>query len=170
MRAGLGLAFGLVLTAHAAPELTLRWAEQRLTVRLHDVPAYEVLAEFARQSGAEIRGALREPGTVSAEFDDLPVAEALHRLFGAESFALVYGDGDRLREVRLLGAPGPVDAPRPAAEPPTRVVVAPDDTVTAVSKRPVPVEGRLARALGSSTATFEKLFETGLGARDESVR
>ena len=69
------------------------------------MPVAEVLAEFARQSGAEIRGEPAEAREVTAQFDDVPLGEALYRLLGDQNYALVYGDGGKLRAVRLLGGP-----------------------------------------------------------------
>jgi hypothetical protein len=165
------LGVGLALAAAAADrELVLRWADDRLTVRLRDAPASDVLAEFARQSGVEIRGALRTPAAVTAEFEGVPVADALHRLLGGESFALVYGEGDRLRAVRLLGASAPGDGAPVTPVPAARVVLAADDAVAAASKRPVRLGARLARALGAPTANFGELFQAALGARDDRAR
>ena len=52
---------------------------------------------------------------VSADFDAVPLADALDRLLGEQNFALRYGPHDELREIELLGeaaSPAPVaDAP-----------------------------------------------------------
>jgi len=64
-----------------------------------------VLAELGRVSGAEIRGAPREPRDLTAKFDDVPLPEALHRLLGDQNFMLKYGEADRLRMIELFGGP-----------------------------------------------------------------
>src|SRR5207253_10748018 len=79
-------------------------ARAPLTVRLSGVQNSDILAELARQSGAEIRGQVREPREVTADFESVPLPEALARLLGEQNFALVYGKGGRLKAVRLLGA------------------------------------------------------------------
>jgi hypothetical protein len=83
----------------------IRYREDVLTVRVVKVPVSEVLAEFARQSGAEIRGQPCEAHDVTAQFDDVPLGQALYRLLGDQNYALVYGHGGRLQTVRLLGGP-----------------------------------------------------------------
>src|SRR5712671_5431637 len=82
----------------------VRYDDDVLTVRLGDVPISEVLAELALQSGAEVRGQVREPRNVTAVFDSVPLPQALARLLGDQNFALVYGSGGHLKAVRLLGS------------------------------------------------------------------
>src|SRR5439155_22824475 len=108
----------------------ITYANDTLTVRLANVSVDEVLDELGRQAGAEIRGGVLNARVVSTEFDAVPLPEALHRLLGDQNFALVYGDGDRLRTITLLG--GPQREPRsPAAvagaPPPPGVPARPND-------------------------------------------
>ena len=96
----------------AAAERLIRYEKDALTVRLTNVPVAEVLDELRRQTGAEVRGQPCTPGAVSAEFEAVSLGDALHRLLGEQNFALVFGDGGRLKTVRLLGGPdGPAAAP-----------------------------------------------------------
>ena len=81
----------------------IAYSNDALTVRLSGVQNSDILAELARQSGAEIRGQVREPREVTADFESVPLPEALARLLGEQNFALVYGKGGRLKAVRLLG-------------------------------------------------------------------
>jgi hypothetical protein len=88
-------------------ERVIEYAKDALTVHLTKVPVAEVLDELSRQSGAQIRGQLRAPSDVTAQFDAVPLPEALARLLGDQNFALVYGDGGKPKSVRLLsGTPG----------------------------------------------------------------
>ena len=174
--AGLGL---LVLVAAAGagadelPERVIHYERDTLTVRLVKVPLSDVLDEVSRQSGAEIRGQLRSPREVSAEFDGVSVPEALYRLLGDQNFALVYGDAGRLRTVKLLGgplgdAPAVIQAAAPAAAGPP---VSPADLMTAMDRHlPVPVSGRVQQVLGSETASLRQLLEIGLHNEDAAVR
>jgi hypothetical protein len=109
-----------------APERVIRYSDDRLSVKLTLAPVAEVIDEIGHQTGAEIRGQLAEVREVSAEFDEVPLPEALHRLLGTQNFALVYGDKGKLKALELLGAArtsgGPVasapradDAPRKTA-------------------------------------------------------
>ena len=83
----------------------MTYRSDRLSVRLEKVPLEEVLAELGRVSGAEIHGAPREPRAITAQFDDVPLLEALFRLIGDQNFMLSYGEGDRLRTIELFGGP-----------------------------------------------------------------
>ena len=163
-----------VACAAAADERVIQYADDALTVRLAKTPLSEVLDEVARQSGAEVHGALRAPREVTAEFEDVPLPEALHRLLGEQNFALIYGDGGRLKTVRLLG--GPLAPPPPSAAPPTASSVpSPPASLPALvglfeAHAPVPVQGRLSQALGTDTATFSQLGDMALHHDDVLVR
>src|SRR5207253_4548593 len=87
----------------SAPSVTYR--SDQLSVRLEKVALEDVLTELGRVSGAEIQGAPREPRDITAQFDDVPLPEALHRLLGDQNFMLRYGEGDRLRTIALFGGP-----------------------------------------------------------------
>src|SRR5437870_1492301 len=115
----LGLAIGAA-SGWAADERVIEYSKDALTVRLAKVPVTDVLAEVSQKTGAEIRGQVRNPTDVTAEFEAVPLPEALHRLLGDQNFALVYGDGGRLKAVRLIGgaSQGAGPAAAPAAPPP----------------------------------------------------
>src|SRR2546428_379259 len=98
-----------------APERVSGYGGETLAVRGARAAGTEVREERGRQAGAEIRGQVRDPREVSAEFEAVPLAEALHRLLGDQNFALVYGHEGRLKSVRLLGGPQTAAAPAPAA-------------------------------------------------------
>src|SRR5438093_5777284 len=89
--------------AEEAPAELIQYSNDALTVRLTSMPVSDILQELARQSGAEIRGDVREAREVTADFQSVPLPEALARLLGEQDFALVYGKGGRLKAVRLLG-------------------------------------------------------------------
>jgi len=105
-----GLVVAALLTGRNAagdepPERVVQYAKDALTVRVTRVPVDEILGQLGKQSGAEIRGEVRDRHEITAEFEDVPLPEALHRLLGEQNFALIYGDGGRLKTVRLLGGP-----------------------------------------------------------------
>jgi len=157
-----------------ADERVIRYEKDALTAHLTNVPIAEVLDEVARQSGAQIRGQVRSDRDVTAQFDAVPLPEALHRLLGDQNFALVYGDGGKLKSVRLLGgtpgqtaaAPGaPVPVIAPVQSPPG----SPGLANLIANHGPVPVTGRLSEIVGGS-ATLQQLFEIGTRNEDSSVR
>lgn len=160
------------------PERRVEYQKDALTVRLTKVPLSEVLDEIGRQSGAEIRGQVRNPGDVTAEFEAVPLAEALHRLLGDQNFALIYADRGRLKAVKLLGGPqagGPPVAAAPAAPIPARSaspVSSADELVRLFARQPpVPVTGRLAQALGgASSATLMQIINLALHGGDIGIR
>jgi len=170
------LALAGALGAPAADETPARVVEygnDTLTVRLVKAPVGEVLDAIARQSGAEIRGEVREPREVSADFEAVPLPEALHRLLGRQNFALVYGDGGRLRVVKLLGGPLAPGAPPSVVAAPvvaTSTTQPPGINLTGMLERAVPVSGRLSEVFGSPTATFRQLMDVGLRNEDATVR
>lgn len=178
--ATLALATALVprqCVADDTPALVIHYAGDTLTVRLSQVPLRDVLGEIGRQAGAEIRGGLLNPRDVSAEFDAVSLPEALHRLLGEQNFALVYGEGGRLRAVKLLGGPlGPPPVSFATANaPPVTVPDTPAGTTGALlgliaAHPPVPITGRLAAAIGAETATLQQILDTSLHTDDATVR
>jgi hypothetical protein len=163
--------------AQGSPIVTYR--SDQLSVRLEGVPLEEVLAELGRVSGAEIQGAPREPRDITAQFDNVPLPEALHRLLGDQNFMLRYGEGDRLRTIALFGGPlEPRDAsstsPAAGSRSPAAGSTMPQSVAVAISALdrhpPVPVTGRLAEALGGNTATFRQLFDAAMQQQDAGLR
>jgi hypothetical protein len=175
---GRAMAAGIVLGAifggnHAradddTPAPLIRYSNDALTVRLSGVSNSDVLEELARQSGAEIRGQVREPREVSAEFEAVPLAEALHRLLGDQNFALVYGNEGRLKSVRLLG--GPQTAAAAPAAPPANQPPAQGMVDMFAKHAPIAVAGHLSQVLGSHEASLLQLFDLSLHHVDPVVR
>jgi hypothetical protein len=161
--------------AEAAPVRVILYTRDTLTVRVTGVPTSEVLEELSRQSGADIRGQVREPRDVTADFDAVPLPEALARLLGDQNFALVYGGGGRLKAIRVLGGAQP--GTQVAASPPSSAPSGPDrppfpGSLPALIDRhpPVPVAGALADAIGSPSATLRQLIDLSLHHEDPAVR
>jgi len=186
---GLAAAVLAALALHPSPALAaaegsspiVTYRRDQLSVRLDSVPLEEVLAELGRVSGAEIRGAPREPRDITAKFDDVPLPEALHRLLGDQNFMLRYGERDRLRTIELFGGPQEprnASSTSPAAgsgrPSPAAGSTTPQSLAVAISvlerHPPVAVTGRLAEALGGNTATFRQLFEAAMQQQDAELR
>ena len=149
----------------------VRYDHDVLTVRLRGVPIADVLQKLAVQSGADVRGQVREPRDVTASFDSVPLPEALARLLGDQNFALVYGSGGRLKELQLVGsdavlvqAPAP---PTPRGQRPPFPGLLPG---IIDGHAPVPVTGAVADALQSDVATLRQLLELALRHPDATVR
>jgi hypothetical protein len=168
--AGAVLACGILLAARApGAELALRWTGEHLSARLSEAPLDDVLAEIARQSAADIRGASPPARAITTEFEDVPLSEALDRLLGEESFVLVYGDRGHLREIRLLGSdPGEVRPLAPPAAPVDAASSAGSDN--AVIGRAVSIRGTLARRIGASEASLGHLFLLAIRGSDRRTR
>ena len=150
----------------------VRYENDALTVHLSSVPVADVLQEIALQSGAEVRGQVREPRDVTADFASVPLPQALTRLLGDQNFALVYGKGGQLKAVRLLGGVQGALAPptivsASAARPPTFSVSLQE---LIARHPPVPVSGAVADALHAPTATLQQLIDLSLHQEDPNVR
>ncbi len=155
-----------------APQRVIHYEGDRLTVRLAGAPVTDVLDELGRQAGAEIRGQVRDPREVSAEFEGVPLAEALHRLLGDQNFALVYGNEGRLKSVRLLGGPQTAAPSAPGtAAPPVNLPPAQENMVDMLAKHaPIAVAGHLGEALGGHEASLLQLFDLSVHHADPTVR
>ena len=159
--------------AEDAPAPLIRYSNDALTVRLSGVPNSEILEELARQSGAEIRGQVREPREVTADFESVPLPEALTRLLGEQTFALVYGKGGRLKAVRLLGGSQTVAeaSASPAGAPAAPGAPSLSSLAELIDRYPpVPVTGQLADALGAQSASLRQLLDLSLHHGDPAVR
>ncbi|HJQ85659.1 MAG TPA: hypothetical protein VKA21_16340 [Candidatus Binatia bacterium] len=162
-----------VLSVARAEERVIHYTQDALTVRLAKAPMTEVLDEVARQAGADVRGSLKNPGEVSAEFDEVALPEALHRLLGDQNFMLVYGTGGQLKAIRLLGGPaGPTTGATHVATTPTTLAPNAPVELTALIARhaPLPISGRLQEAVGAPTASIPQLIEMGVHHEDAAVR
>jgi HEAT repeat protein len=72
------LAWGTVGEAQAP--FTVRWANDRLSVRASDAPLQDVVAEVARQSGLKVVGADKLQGRLTVDFAELSAVDALKAL------------------------------------------------------------------------------------------
>lgn len=156
-------------------ERDVRYADDRLSVRLVDVPVAAVLEEIGRQSGADIRGPV-SARRVEASFTDLSLPLALSRLLRGQSFALVYSGNGRLLAIDLLveteGAP-PAETPTPAMRSPTAAATTPTvsgETQAAVFGRTLSVSGPAAAALGTEAPTAGQLLHAALGQAGAAER
>ena len=167
----LGVFFVLVATAArgwsaTAERAKVLYGNDRLSVHAERVPLHDVLEAFAKASGAEICGSPRESRDVTIEMKDVPLSEALRRLLGDQNFTLSYGEAGRLRALELVAPsqPGDVPAAVDAWGLPAAAFAAFERHVR------VPLDDRLATALGTQTATLAQLFTTGLRHHDPDVR
>jgi len=173
-RAAMGLLLVVLAQTPARPEdgaaRVVRYANDALTVRLSRASVNEVLDEIARQTGAEIRGQSMDSREVSADFDAVPLPEALDRLLGSQNFTLIYGENGNLRAVQLLG-----EARNPAPRPPETPITPdmyPHDIMAVYLGRSVtlPPGSRLRQLLAASTATLRQVVDVGLRHPDAAVR
>jgi hypothetical protein len=145
---------------------------ETLTVRLDKAPLTKVLEEISQQTGARIRGQVRNPQEVTAEFDNVPFPEAFHRLLDDQNFELIYSNGGKLRAVTLLS--GPLSPPSPSV--PTRdavqSVARASESLSDVLAAPDTIQlgERLADILGSPTASVQQLLGLGLTNADAGIR
>ncbi len=167
--------------AEEPPERVIRYEKDALTVHLSKVRLGEVVDEIGRQAGARIRGGVKDDRDVSVTFDEVPLPEALHRLLGSQNFALVYGDGGKLRGVKLLGGPQTPGLASPT--PPPGAVTGttlPQSAASQVSSlelagllqrhAPIPLTQTLAQHLGQSNASFFDLMNASFHSTDPAVR
>ncbi|MCW5893340.1 MAG: hypothetical protein KIT14_22735 [bacterium] len=144
-----------------------------MTARFEEASLAQVVAAIAGAVGAEVRGGVASPRSVTAAFDAVPLQEVFERVMGGESFTLIY-QGNALRTIRLVGEPPAAPTTvAVAVPPPPRVHVAPSTAALsqALNRYPaVPVHGRLAMTLRADQATFSQLAGVATRERDPEVR
>jgi len=150
----------------------VRYADDRLSVHVTEMPLDALVLEIGRQAGAVVRG--RTPDrTVSAQFDDVPLPDALERLLGAPSFSLVYDEQRRLRILDLLG---PSVTPAPVLE--TVAAPGPADPIRSAEAAlpliddhpPIALAGALARWFKVETLSLRELIDAAFTHDDPAVR
>jgi hypothetical protein len=148
----------------------IRYANDTLSIRVVAMPLREVLEEIARQSGAAVVGQASVEREVSAEFEDVPLPEALHRLLGEQNFVLVYDNQRRPRIVELVSVPARSASLPPEAVPARRQP--PLEAAVALLERypPVRLKTELADALGTETLPLRQLIALALYNEVKEVR
>ena len=165
--------------AALSPSDIVGYGDDKLTGRLHGTPPDDVLDEIARVAGVRVVGGAKGANPVVAEFDAVPIAEALHRLLGDQNFTLRFDKRGKLSTIRLHG--GPLAANRPTPTPPPAVMPPPSPPSPATlvglieNHAPLAISGLLSQALGTTSATFRQLFEVAtrneaMPLRSESLR
>lgn len=148
----------------AAPKVEYR--DDRVTAKFEQVELEAALAALAEASGAQLRGGVRTPRTISMELDAVPVNEALPRLLGEQNFTLSYGADGKLAAIVLLGGPEKPPSPeaaKAAASPAagsTKQPAFPLQLSRAFrDHRPVAVPPPLSRRMKSEEAKLPELLE-----------
>jgi hypothetical protein len=162
----------------AGAEPVVRASASRVTLDVRDLPRAELLRALAAASGFELRGTVEDDAPVTVRVDDEPLPDALRRVLGEQSFLVSYGAGGAPRVVELLGASGErvvatsASAPaEPSAEAPARVSnEAGGAPPLPGSRRPHPVNGRVAGALGKQEASFDELVALAARTDDAALR
>jgi len=166
---------GVAFAVEERAEPVVVYGDDRLTVRVGDMPLGDLLAELGRQTGAEIRGRVARPHGVTVAFDKVPLPQALHRLLGDQNFTLTYGDGGRLKVIELLGEGGapvpPARSASPSAPPPTEESGPAARMLAAVERHTsVPLSGVLSETLGAERASLRQLFDLATREEDPVIR
>lgn len=148
----------------------LQIVNDRITATFREVPVEDVVAAFARESGARVTGGVQNPRILTLELDRVPVQAALERVLGEQNFALVYSTDGSVKILRLLG--GTNELARPVATTDTTMPPVAPVTAAGFLTRPIPVpEGRLRGVLGGGdTAMLQQILEVAVHNEDQSLR
>jgi hypothetical protein len=158
----------------AAPATNVvRYANDKVTLDVKDLPAAAVINQIASQAGARVTGSVGNVSPVTANWTDLPLKEALEHILGTQNFTLTYSEKGELRTIALRGGqqdtqPGPAEA---AKDDPSRTTSAEYALFKAFDIRDtVPVDGAVATRLGRSDAPWDLLTNTSYADGDPAVR
>jgi hypothetical protein len=152
----------------------VHYRADKVSVDLRDAALPAVLAALAKEAGAELIGEPRSGETLTLAFEDVPIAEALERLVGAQNFTLKYEEGGRLRAIELRGGQEAGRRPGAPADDPAAGDATPPKWMAfykAFDRRDlVPVPGNLRKALGRDEAGWDYLGNSAIAAADPRVR
>ena len=159
------LVTGAAVDSRAAS--SVRYRDDRLSVHADGESLDGLLDLLARSTGADVVGQPDGPADVTADFDDVPLADAMRRLFGERSFSLTY-EHDRVRTIAFAASNLAKDdeptGPSAAQQPPavSRISLSGGPQAT--------LSPRLAVALGTDAANFGELMTTFVLHGDPLVR
>lgn len=172
---------GPAVAATGAPSVTYR--DDKLSVSLQKVPVGEGVTLIEKAIGADVRGRVPSEGEISIDFENVPLHEALGRLFGERNFAITYGADGRATAIELFGAPLPAPPKAAAVEtsaapveptgwPPDEKTKAAVATLrTFLERNPsVDLDPELAKVAGAKTTTFIELMRIAAQNDDRRVR
>jgi hypothetical protein len=161
-------------TPKKAPETPgiVRYANDKVTVDVEDMPAAALIDEIARQAGAKVTGGVGAVEPVTATWTDLPLKEALEHVLGQQNFTLTYSEQGALRVIQLRGVQREHETgPAEVKEGENRVTTSETALFKAFDIRePVPVQGAIAKRLGKSMAPWDLLTNTAYADEDPAVR
>ena len=153
----------------------VRWEHERITARFVGVAVSDALREIATATGGELRGGVLDARNVTLDLDAVPLEQALHRLLGAQSFTVRYGEHGRVKMIVLEGGP---ELPPPPSERPTAagVAVEPRPSFPIVlarmfnRHRPIKLSDPLAERFGQEKASMPELLEIATADDDGIMR
>jgi hypothetical protein len=168
------LASALLLAAavQAADPPQVTFKDDTVTAKLQDAAPAEVVDAIAKQSGAEIRGEVRNTHALSMQLDREPVKQALERILGDQNFDLVYGTDGRLQRIELRGTRQAALAKPGTAKTPEEL----EQQKVAIyhlffqDREPIPVDKRVRAVAGKDTIGWDYLVNTAYGDPDPRVR
>ncbi len=102
--------------AAKAPDRVIEYRDDKLTLRVQNAPVPEVIEELRKQSKAEVRGQGAPDAKVTADFEAVPLNDALLRILGPHNFTLTYAEDGRLKMIDLKGGPEAARALKPSAD------------------------------------------------------
>jgi hypothetical protein len=122
---------GLLAEVATAQPAGMTFRDGRLSASIVAAPIRQVIGEIGGVTGVQVEGvATLDDELVSTSFVDLPLANALERVLGARSFALVVGaEGGGSHPSRIVILPGSRGSTARGAEPRPRVVARPEMAV-----------------------------------------
>ena len=154
---------GVVLAATCTVAgAAVRWEHERVTAHFAGTPLVDAVRDIATATGGELRGGVIDPRDITLELDAVTLEEALHRLLGAQSFTVRYGEDGHVKTIVLEGGP---EMPAPPSEHPTAAGVETEPTFPIVlarmflRHRPVALSPPLAERFGQEKATMPELLE-----------
>ncbi len=146
---------------------SVRYRDDRLSVQAGGESLDQLLRLLANATGAEVVGRPEGPVEVTADFADVPLADAMRRLFGERSFSLTY-ERDRLRTIAFASSNPAKDG---AAIGHSTADVSPTPLRISMSGGPqATLSPRLAAALGTDAATFGELMKAFVLHGDPLIR
>ncbi|MBW1681334.1 MAG: hypothetical protein JRJ35_11730 [Deltaproteobacteria bacterium] len=99
----------------------LTFQDGLVSARLQDEPLESVLARIEKEKNVWFKGIEACKGrSVTVEFSDLPIRQAVERILSSTNYCLVFDKGGRLKGVFILGGPSGATSRVPARSGPRR--------------------------------------------------
>ena len=157
---------------------SVRYANDKITLDVSNMPAADLIHEIAKQANAKVTGSVGGAAPVTANQKDVPLKLALEHILGAQNFTLTYSEQGELRVIQLRGqqqeqkqqaaATGSADDKGKNRASSSEMALFKAFDLPCQTE--IPIDGAISRRLGKDKARLDLIANTTISDSDPNVR